>query len=174
MSALPEPAPAVADGVERSLDPRYVSLQRAASWIFWACASAVSMIAVPVIIFALRPRGWVTALVAGGALALSASLAWVAHVWPALEHRHARYRVDDVGIEIRRGVLWRHAVQVARSRVQHTDVSQGPLERRFRLATLQIFTAGTDHAQVSLPGLDFATALSVRDHLLAGRTDDAV
>jgi membrane protein YdbS with pleckstrin-like domain len=58
--------------------------------------------------------------------------------------------------------------------VQHTDVSQGPLERTYGLGTLAIFTAGTDHAQVSLHGLDHGTALRIRDHLLPGESTDAV
>ena len=43
---------------------------------------------------------------------------------------------------------------VPRSRVQHTDVSQGPLERNHGLGTLVVYTAGTDHAKVELGGLD--------------------
>ena len=54
-----------------------------------------------------------------------------------------RYRVDADEIEIWSGVLWRQAVVVPRSRVQHIDVSQGPIERSYGLATLSIHTAGT-------------------------------
>ena len=61
-----------------------------------------------------------------------------------------------------------------RSRVQHTDVSQGPLERGYGLGTLVIYTAGTDHAKVDLHGLDHATALAIRDHLLPREGGDAV
>jgi hypothetical protein len=91
-----------------------------------------------------------------------------------LEHRHTSYRIDGAGIEIRRGVWWRKVTHVPRSRIQHTDVSQGPIERGFGLATLHVFTAGTEHAEVALGGLSHATALAVRDHLLAGRDDDVV
>jgi membrane protein YdbS with pleckstrin-like domain len=59
--------------------------------------------------------------------------------------------VDARGLEIRRGVFWRSVVNVPRSRVQHTDVSQGPLERSYGLGTLIVYTAGTDHAQVNSP-----------------------
>ena len=68
---------------------------------------------------------------------------------------------------------WRTVVTVPRSRVQHTDVSQGPLERRFGLGTLVVYTAGTDHARVSLGGLAHAHALRIREQLLP-RGDDAV
>ncbi len=61
-----------------------------------------------------------------------------------------------------------------RSRVQHTDVSQGPLERRFDLATLVLHTAGTQHAAVSLGGLSHKAALAIRDYLIEGGAGDAV
>ena len=101
-------------------------------------------------------------------------LAWHAHRWPALDYRHTSYRVDHLGIEIRRGVYWRERIHVPRSRVQHTDVSQGPIERRFGLATLVIYTAGTDYARVDLAGLEHGVALRLRDHLLPPGDTDAV
>jgi len=94
--------------------------------------------------------------------------------WPAIAYRHASYRVDDLGIEIRRGVYFREVTSVPRSRVQHTDVSQGPLERRFGLGTLVIHTAGTAHSEVTVAGLDHTVAGRIRDHLLPGTKGDAV
>jgi len=172
--AAPEPVPPIADGVERRLDPRVVPLQRAVGWIVWACIS-LPLIAGAVAASFLESRTWWLCLALSGLVgAISVLLAWLAHFWPPVAHRHAAYRVDPAGIEIRSGVVWRRIVNVARSRVQHTDVGQGPLERRHGLATLRIYTAGTEHAQTELHGVDHATALRIRDHLLPGRSDDAV
>jgi uncharacterized protein len=173
----PEPpalaAPAVADGVEHPLDPRHIALDRVSGWIFTGSVALGGI--VTILILALTPvPGWVKA---GAALLWAAvilALGWFSYRWPVVEHRHASYKVDEAGIEIRRGVLWRKVINVPRSRVQHTDVSQGPLERRYGLGTLVLYTAGTDHAKVDLPGLDHATALAIRDHLLAGEGGDAV
>jgi hypothetical protein len=118
--------------------------------------------------------GWTKALLVLLGSGVALGLAWSAQRWPAIEHRHAFYKVDERGIEIRRGVWWRKETHVPRSRVQHTDVSQGPLERGHGLATLVIYTAGTDYAKVELSGLDHATALRIRDHLLVGEGTDAV
>jgi uncharacterized protein len=126
------------------------------------------------IVLVAVPLGWVKALVALACTAVTLVLAWSSHSWPPLEHRYASYKVDEQGIEIRRGVVWRQVVNVPRSRVQHTDVSQGPLERTHGLGTLAIYTAGTDHAQVDLHGLDYQTALRIRDHLLPREAGDAV
>ena len=72
------------------------------------------------------------------------------------------------------GVYWRTITNVPRSRVQHTDVSQGPLERRFGLGTLVIYTAGTSHSKVNVSGLAFDVARRIRAHLLPDDQSDAV
>lgn len=171
--AAPAP-PSIADGVERSLDPRSVSLNRTVGWIVNATISLVSLAVLSVVFLAAPIPGWVKPLVFLLWLLVALALAWLAHRWPVIEHRHAFYRVDEQGIEIRQGVVWRKVMNVPRSRVQHTDVSQGPLERRFGLGTLVIYTAGTDHARIDLKGLDHGTALSIRDHLLPREGEDAV
>jgi membrane protein YdbS with pleckstrin-like domain len=75
---------------------------------------------------------------------------------------------------IQRGVLWRTETRVPRTRIQHTDVSQGPLERSFGLATLVVHTAGTRFAVVDLPGLLTSDAEALRDALLGAIADDDV
>ena len=109
-----------------------------------------------------------------GWVVLTGGLGWWLHRWAVLHYRYASYTVNEEDIEIRSGVVWRKAISVPRSRVQHTDVSQGPLERRYGLGTLGIYTAGTDHAKVSVNGLEHATALRIRDHLLPPAGADAV
>ena len=104
----------------------------------------------------------------------SGLLAWRAHAWPAIAYGYTSYKVDAQGIEIRRGVFWRTITSIPRSRVQHTDVSQGPLQRTHELGTLVVYTAGTDHARVDLSGLAHARALLVREHLLPKGEADAI
>jgi uncharacterized protein len=164
--------PLIADGVDHQLDRRVITLQKTVGWIVTACLSAASLIALFVVWLAGDLPVW-----AGLGLFLlwvvaCSLLAWHAQRWPAIEYRHTSYSVDAQGIEIRRGVYWRKVINVPRSRVQHTDVSQGPLERSHGLGTLVIYTAGTDHAMVDLAGFDHQTAL--RAHLLPTEGSDAV
>jgi membrane protein YdbS with pleckstrin-like domain len=91
----------------------------------------------------------------------------LAVVLPPLRWRRASWRVDERGVEIRDGVWWRSRVAVPRSRVQHLDVVQGPVQRRFGLGTLVLHTAGTADASVPLAGLAHETALALRDDLAA-------
>ena len=168
------PVPSIADGVERPLDPRSVRLARIVGWIFTASVS-LPLLGGILLVLSLAPLpGWAKALIALAWPAVTVALGWLGHRWPEREHQHASYRVDEQGIEIRRGVFWRRVINVPRSRVQHTDVSQGPLERSHGLGTLVIYTAGTAHARVDLGGLDHGTALLIRDHLLPREGDDAV
>ncbi len=164
----------IADGVRRSLDPKVIPLQRTIGAIVTGCVSLPLGAAVGVLWAALGPPPVVWGPMLGSWAAVTGALGWWLHRWPVLHHRYASYAVHPDGIEIRKGVIWRQAISVARSRVQHTDVSQGPLERKYGLGTLGIYTAGTDHAKVSLDGLEHGTALRIRDHLLPPAGDDAV
>ncbi|MXW67239.1 MAG: PH domain-containing protein [Gemmatimonadales bacterium] len=164
----------IADGVRRSLDPKVIPLQRTIGGIVTGCVSLPLAAAVAVLWVVAGPPPGVVAGLVGVWSAITVGLGWWLYRWPVLHHRYASYAVHPDGIEIRKGVIWRQAISVARSRVQHTDVSQGPLERKYGLGTLGIYTAGTDHAKVSLDGLEHDTALRIRDHLLPPAGDDAV
>ena len=164
----------IADSVDRQLDPRVISLQQAIGWIVALIIAGGSLVALLIIWAASRFSALALLALAPLWLMTNGLLGWHFHRWPAIEYRHTFYSVDDEGIEIRRGVYWRIVINVPRSRVQHTDVSQGPLERRFGLGTLVVYTAGTDHAKVKLGGLEHATALRIREHLLPKEGPDAV
>lgn len=165
----------MADGIEHQLDPRSISVDRIGGWIFFGGVALAQLIAIILVAIFSPMALWMKAVLLGLVWpAAAAGLAWLAHQWPVVVHRHARYRVDAEGIEIKQGVVWRRIINVPRSRVQHTDVSQGPIERSFGLGTLVIFTAGTEHARVQLHGLDHAVALGIRDHLLSSGAGDDV
>jgi membrane protein YdbS with pleckstrin-like domain len=161
----------IADGVRHRLDPAYVSAQRTARWIV---TTAVAFALGGQTLFWLLLRPGRASIMGAIWLGVTAFFVWMAHIWPAIAYRYASYIVGADGIEIHRGVVWRRIINVPRSRVQHTDVSQGPIERSYQIGTLVIFTAGTDHARVSLPGLPYARALSIRDHLLPEGAEDGV
>jgi len=120
------------------------------------------------------PPGWFVLLLPAGWLLVTAGVGWFGYMWPKYQFRWTSYVLDAEGIEIRSGVIWRTITNVPRSRVQHIDVSQGPLERSYGLGRLIIFTAGTHHSRVELPGLDHAVAFALRHHLLPRGADDAV
>jgi membrane protein YdbS with pleckstrin-like domain len=165
---------AIADGIDHQLDPRVVPLQQTIGWIATTIITGGSLVATLIVWAANGFSGLALLGLAALWLVVNGALAWQFYRWPAIEYRHTFYRVDHEGIEIRQGVYWRVVINVPRSRVQHTDVSQGPIERRFGLGTLVVYTAGTDHAKVSLGGLEHATALRIREHLLPKAGSDGI
>lgn len=86
--------------------------------------------------------------------------------------RHQRWKLDAEGLWLRTGKLWRKETRVPASRVQHVDFKHGPLERRFRLATLVVHTAAVHLSGITVRGLDEADAQYLRDEL-ARQLDDA-
>ena len=100
------------------------------------------------------------------ALVLAILTAVLNFIWPPLRYRYTRWRLNEDGLEIHRGVLWRHQISVPRARVQHADVSQGPLQRQYGVARLTVHTAGTQHAFVLLDGLTHSIAVELRDQLV--------
>lgn len=91
---------------------------------------------------------------------------WVL-VAPARRHRAWGYRLDGDELNVAHGVLTRRHSIVPLQRVQHIDLGQGPIERRFGLAQLVVHTAGTHGATVTLPGLALAEAERLRDEIRA-------
>jgi len=161
-------------GERRRLDPQYVPFQRYGGLIVTVMVSMVLLGAAATIWLTNEAPRWIELLLAPAWLAVTIGLAWTSYAWPALEYRHTSYVLDEYGIEICAGVVWRAVLSVPRSRVQHIDVSQGPLERLYGLGRLVIYTAGTDHSRVELPGLAYDVAFALRNHLLPLGQDDAV
>jgi membrane protein YdbS with pleckstrin-like domain len=158
--------------VRRQVDPRWIPLQRVHGAVFTGIVALASLVATTSAALA-NGAMWLLLALPLWALAMAA-LAWQVQRWPAIAYRFTSYLVDDRGLEIARGVYWRTITSLPRSRIQHTDVSQGPLERRHGLGTLVVYTAGTQHSEVKLPGLEFGTAQRIRAHLLPRDQSDAV
>ena len=158
----------------QALDPRVVALDRMIGAIVGITIAAVHLLTAAILLL-IRPwPWWALGLFALSWFPVTGLLIWLAVKWPHIEYRHWRYRVDADGIEIWSGVVWRRAIAVPRSRVQHIDVSQGPLERSYGLATLSIHTAGTQYSKVDLRGLEHRAALDIRDALLPKDAEPAV
>ncbi len=177
-SPLPPGSRSVADDVDHPLDPKSIRAGRLTGFLIVGGIGGLTFIGVVALsIFVVPLIGRIVLLSAWSVIFSTISVL----IWRMtyLRWKYAAYRVGPNRIKIRRGVLWRSVIDVPRSRVQHTDVSQGPVERNFGLATLVIHTAGTQHASVSLGGLPKDAAYAIRDHLLVGGTgegssDDAV
>jgi uncharacterized protein len=151
------------------LDPAFVTIERISGWIFTGCLLFAGLIGMGVVAFNFGLTSIITGLSLLAYLLLGALLAWTTQVLPKKAHEHASWCLTPSGLEIRRGIWWRSQISVPLARVQHTDVHQGPLMRKFGLAKLIVHTAGTENSTVELNGLSFGTAQRLRDALIEHR-----
>ena len=135
--------------------------------------AAVSCVGVIIGLFAGNAPGWVKLLLVAAWIGLLVFLTWLSLALPHKQYLHTRYRVDALGLLLHRGRLFHSELGVARSRIQHTDVTQGPVQRLYGLATLSIYTAGTEDAQIDVAGISFEEAKRLRAEL-TGQADDGV
>jgi membrane protein YdbS with pleckstrin-like domain len=78
--------------------------------------------------------------------------------------RSWRYAERSDDLLISRGVLWREETVVPYGRMQLVEVTSGPVERHFGLASVQLHTAAAA-TDARIPGLDPAEAERLRDRL---------
>ena len=86
--------------------------------------------------------------------------------WPFVSVPRRGYVVRDRDIIFKSGVIWRSVTAIPYNRVQHVETSSTPLDRRFSLANLQIFTAGGSGGDLKIPGLAADTAERLRTYIL--------
>lgn len=166
--APPPPAP------EPAFEPRHpkaLTLDLIVGGIVAAIFASALGLALLVVTLVLGFDSWVTGVVWAAAAAVMMLVSFFCFVYPRKRHRRYRYRAGSAGLEIHSGVWWRRRIHVPRSRLQHTDVAQGPLERQLGLASLVVYTAGTHDASVRLSGLSLEAVLEVRE-LLTGHAED--
>ena len=153
------PAPAPPMTFERQM------LSSAVRWVWFVgylIPSAVAtLIVLQLDLFLLPTRtGLITALTLVALLALSA--------WrTTTRYRAWSWELDETELVIDRGVVFKLTRVVPRVRVQHVDLSSGPVDRFFNLRQVSIYTAGTREADAAIPGLTSERAEALRQALIA-------
>ena len=84
-------------------------------------------------------------------------------VAPQRIYRHLGYRLGDRLLQVVRGWMFHTDTIVPFVRVQHIDVTRGPIDKMFGTSTLVVHTAGTHNSIVTLPGLAPDRAAEIRD-----------
>jgi membrane protein YdbS with pleckstrin-like domain len=89
--------------------------------------------------------------------------AWIALVGPARRYRRMGYAFSADRLRVVTGYIFQTDTMVPLSRIQHIDVEQGPILRRFGLAELQVHTAAAGDETVTVPGLLRSDAEAMRE-----------
>jgi membrane protein YdbS with pleckstrin-like domain len=141
-------------------DPRYRRLLR----LEWRI-SALFLFAVAAALFYFIPdwRDRTAMTVTGAALGLLLA-AWYFYIELGWPWRGYALRMHDV--VYRSGLIFRDLKVCPFNRIQNCSLSRGPLDRRYGVATLVLYTAGSNGADLRLPGLPYESAESIREFLL--------
>ena len=86
-------------------------------------------------------------------------------VLPGRRYRRLGFALHPKLLQVVRGWLFHVDTMVPLVRVQHIDVTRGPLDKMFGTATLVVHTAGTHNSIVTLPGLHPDKAAAIRDEI---------
>jgi len=104
---------------------------------------------------------WGPVFIASVVVALIACTAWLVERG---RYRSWGYAERDDDLIVTRGLLFRHVSVVPYGRMQFIDVTAGPIDRAFGLATVQLHTAAAA-TDARIPGLIRVDADALRDRL---------
>lgn len=75
------------------------------------------------------------------------------------------YALREHDILHKHGVWWRSLTAIPFNRMQHCEISRGPVESAFGLATLRVYTAGGSGSDLSISGLPVEEAQRVKEFI---------
>ena len=145
-------------GALSPVEPGYKHILRLRAAIFWVPLAIGAFIADQLLLSGTLFHGLPSSLL--GLIALFAVL-----VVPARSYRRLGFALHPTLLQVVRGWLFHADTIVPLVRVQHIDVTRGPLEKAFGTATLVVHTAGTHNSIVALPGLSPEKASEIRDEI---------
>lgn len=126
---------------------------------------SLALTTVPIALAATIPS-WVFGGSTAGVPVTLVVVVLVAIAWMVLRGRYRSWgyleRADD--LIVRHGLLFRQVSVVPYGRMQFIDVSAGPIDRIFGLATVQLHTAAAA-SDARIPGLEQHEADRLRDRL---------
>lgn len=102
------------------------------------------------------------------AILLGSSVLIIAVYWVIMSRSFplAGYALRERDVVYKRGWLVQSVRMVPFGRIQNCTVKSGPLERKYGLASLTIYTAGSSGADLSIPGLMAEEADQMRQFIL--------
>lgn len=157
-------APQAEERAYRSLDPRARTWWRLRTGLVWtpllALAASLGTRLLAGFTDLHLPSPFLPAAAACGVGLLLT--AWL----PGAVWRRYGFLMTAGEIRIRNGILFRVDIWIPYRRLQYVELKQGPFERGLGIASLVLHTAGSEGAQVLLPGLELNQARELRETLL--------
>ena len=139
------------------VSPKLATLRRLNAAIVAGLAAIAALFALGLTV------GWQYGLLAVVVIVLALGWSWVLI---GRNQRSWRYAEREDELLVSHGVMFRELVVVPYGRMQFVDVTAGPLERAYGMATVELHTA-TPATDAKIPGLHPDEAGRLRDRLSA-------
>jgi hypothetical protein len=151
------------------LHPRYARVVLGVALAF----EAMAFVVVTVLLFAvLVPKAGlpiaIASLIDGLVAALLFFLGWFSHKSASV----IRYAIREHDVIVHSGVFWKKETVQPIRRIQHVEQHQGPIDKRYGLYELKLFSAGTGQFTFRIPGLDATAAARIKQFILEVQQDD--
>lgn len=97
-----------------------------------------------------------------GSILLIGSMILDCFIYPIIEYKQWGYCITDDKVEFQEGVFTIKKTIIPIVRIQHIKVNQGPINRIFKLADVEIVTAGGEH---KIPNIEIERAEEISEYL---------
>lgn len=145
------------------LSPKYRRMNILTTVLFWGAALAILALVFSGLFFDISDKHYPIAYALAGVIVFLAT-------WSVIYHYFAdplkQYVVREHDINYQSGWLFKSLVSQPILRIQHVELKRGPIERKYNLATLQVFSAGGASYTFNIPGLEHDDAIKLRQFVL--------
>lgn len=90
----------------------------------------------------------------------------IGQIFVSLSYKNYRFLLGEDDMAVAKGVLWKSWRFISRNRVQHVDITSGPIARLLGLVHVSIYVGGMQTAAVSIPGLTKTRGEQLRQKLV--------
>ena len=145
----------------QKLDPKIITSWKIVRWI--RAGFLIILLSVPTLILAAQEFFEVVAIPVLVIDAFAAAYLLITpFLYPLIEYRQWGYIITEDRVEIRHGIFFLQTTIIPVIRVQHVTISQGPINRKLGISTIEINTAS---GAFKIEGLSNANAKSIADSL---------
>lgn len=154
-----------------TLTPIEPSYRKVLHWE-WLILCGLLGILVAILLYFIKPLHQVigASLMIGGWVLLAGAWYWLQEK----SFTTRAYAIREKDVIYRSGWIIQSTHTCPFNRIQHSAVTIGPLERKFGLASLVLYTAGSDEADLRIRGLQEATAWTLKEWITQKIADEPV
>jgi membrane protein YdbS with pleckstrin-like domain len=145
----------------KPVDHSYLKLLRI-EWLITSAFLSVVVVAVIVFIPGVQISFWWWVLVVASLLIILPYYFLQEKSFP-----YKSFAVREHDVIYQKGWLVRTTKICPFNRIQNCSIGSGPLERKFQLASLTLYTAGAEGADMRIPGLRVDEAEQLRQYILS-------